>query len=216
MSQTQRTKPLRKSNKAARTQKKLLEAGIKLVAQFGEFGASTRQIESAAKVQRNLISYHFGNKDEFWKSCMEHLFQLFIGTTLPKIMSIQHEQPGQRLRELIKRYVRASAEHPEIHQIFVEEGKRDDWRLQWLVDNYVRAFYAAVENLYEEARQLSIAPEVGPVGFFYILTGSSAVFSLAPECRQLTGTDPMSDEMIEAHANNIARLLIRDVPKAEG
>jgi len=216
MSQTQRTKPLRKSNKAARTQKKLLEAGIKLFAQFGYFGASTRQIESAAKVQRNLISYHFGNKDEFWKSCMEHLFQLFIGTTLPKIMSIQHEQPGQRLRELIKRYVRASAEHPEIHQIFVEEGKRDDWRLQWLVDNYVRAFYAAVENLYEEARQLSIAPEVGPVGFFYILTGSSAVFSLAPECRQLTGTDPMSDEMIEAHANNIARLLIRDVPKAEG
>jgi len=215
MSQNQRINPLRKGSKAARTQEKLLNAGIKIFAKFGYFGASTRQIEAEAKVHRNLISYHFGNKDEFWKACMEHLFRLFIGTTLQKILSIRYEQPGQRLRELIKRYIRASAEHPEIHQIFVEEGKRDDWRLQWLVDNYAREFYSAVVNLYEEASKNRIAPEIGPVGFFYVLTGSSAVFSLAPECRQLTGLDPMSDDMIEAHADNIARLLIREVPEPE-
>jgi len=203
-------KPLRQGDKAARTQKKLLDAGVKLFAKFGYFGASTRQIEAEAKVHRNLIRYHFGSKDEFWKACMEHIFQAFIGTTLPRILSVQHAEPEQRLRELIKHYIRASAEHPEIHQIFVEEGKRDDWRLQWLVDNYAREFYSTVVNLYEQARQHGMTPDIGPVGFFYILTGSSAVFSMAPECRQLSGTDPTTDDMVEKHAANIAQLLIRD------
>lgn len=208
-------KPPRQGDKAARTQKKLLNAGVKLFAKYGYFGASTRQIEAAAKVQRNLIRYHFGNKAEFWKACMEHIFQAFIGTTLPKILSVQHTEPEQRLRELIKHYIRASSEHPEIHQIFVEEGKRDDWRLQWLVDNYAREFYSAVVSLYEQARQHGMTPDIGPASFFYVLTGSSAVFSLAPECRQLTGTDPMTDDMVETHAASIARLLIRDVPETE-
>jgi len=210
MRQSQRANPLRQGDKAARTQKKLLDAGVKLFAKLGYFGASTRQIEAAAKVHRNLIRYHFGNKDEFWKACMEHIFQAFIGTTLPKVLSIQHAEPEQRLRELIKHYVRASAEHPEIHQIFVEEGKRDDWRLQWLVENYAREFYSGVVGLYEQARQHDMTPDIGPVGFFYVLTGSAAVFSMAPECRQLTGTDPTNDDMVEKHATNIARLLIRD------
>ncbi len=213
MSQPQQKMPARKGTKALITKKKLLDAGVKLFSKLGYIGASLRQIEAEAKVQRNLIIYHFGSKDDFWKACMEHIFQPFIGTTLPEILSIQHEEPEQRLRELIKLYVRASAEHPEIHQIFVEEGKRDDWRLKWLVDNYAREFYSAVVRLYEQASQLGIAPDIGPVGFFYVLTGSSAVFSLAPECRQLTGMDPTTDDMIEAHASNIARLLIREVPE---
>jgi len=215
MSQVRQTKPLRKSGKSVRTQKKLLNAGIRLFAKFGYFGASTRQIESAAKVQRNLISYHFGNKDDFWKACMEHLFQPLVEPALSEPPSVQHETPEERLRKLIKLFIRTSAQHPEIHQIFVEEGKRDDWRLKWLVDNVAKRFYSSVVRLYEEARQLGIAPDIGPVGFFYVLTGSSAVFSLAPECRQLTGTDPMTDDMIKAHADNIARLLIRDVPQTK-
>jgi len=211
-SKTKQKKPPKKDGKAARTRLKLLDAGVKMFAKFGYFGASTRQIEAVAKVQRNLITYHFGGKDEFWKACMEHLFRQFIGTTLSEIMIIPFEQPDQRLRELIVRYLRASAEHPEIHQIFVEEGKRDDWRMQWLVDKYAKQFYSVVVDLYEQARNLGIAPDIGPVGFFYVLTGGSAVFSLAPECRQLTGKDPMSDDMIEEHAANIAKLLIREVP----
>jgi len=213
MSQPQKKSPERKGTKALITKTKLLDAGVRLFAKFGYIGASLRQIEAEAKVQRNLIIYHFGSKDDFWKACMEHIFQPFIGTTLPKILSIQHEEPELRLRELIKLYIRASADHPEIHQIFVEEGKRDDWRLKWLVDNYAREFYSAVVRLYEQARQLGIAPDIGPVGFFYVLTGSSAVFSLAPECRQLAGIDPTTDDMIEAHASNIARLLIREAPE---
>jgi len=213
MSRAQQKSPARKGTKSAITQKKLLDAGVKLFAKLGYFGASTRQIETEAKVQRNLIIYHFGSKDDFWKACMEHIFHPFIGTTLPTILSIQHGKPEQRLRELIKLYIRASAKHPEIHQIFVEEGKRDDWRLKWLVDNYAREFYSAVVDLYEQARQHRLAPDIGPVEFFYVLTGSSAVFSLAPECRQLTGMDPLADDMIEAHAANIARLLIREVPE---
>ena len=36
----------------------------------------------------------------------------------------------------------------------------------------------------------------------------SLMFAVAPECRRLTGLDPESEEVIEAHAEFVARLLV--------
>ena len=53
------------SDKARATQERLLDAGVELFALHGYDGASTRMIETAAGVKRNLISYHFDSKEEF-------------------------------------------------------------------------------------------------------------------------------------------------------
>ena len=47
-----------------------------------------------------------------------------------------------------------------------------------------------------------------PPHLYYILTGAGpTMFVLAPECRRLTGLDPESDEVIEAHADAVCTLL---------
>ncbi|MEM9841197.1 MAG: helix-turn-helix domain-containing protein, partial [Pseudomonadota bacterium] len=61
------------NGKAEKTREDLLRAGIKLFSEQGYEATSTRQIESSARVQRNLMSYHFGSKDRFWKACMSSL-----------------------------------------------------------------------------------------------------------------------------------------------
>jgi len=205
----------RKGWKAAQTRQKLLESGIKLFAELGYAGSSTRQIEAVAGVQRNLITYHFGTKDVFWKACMAHLFQRFIDSSLPGFRDSRNMEPPERLRYLIRHFIRSSGEHPEIHRIMVDEGKRDDWRLKWIVDTYIKNFYSATMSIYEEAKQLGVARDIGPVGFYYILVGSSGLFAMAPECRQLTGEDPTTDAVIDTHAEAVAKLLIREAPDAE-
>lgn len=206
-------KPLIKGRKAARTRKKLLDAGVKLFAGYGYSGASTRQIEAEAGVHRNLITYHFGNKDEFWKACMSHLLDPLVEELQRVVQATQRTGSGLRLRVLIEQYLRVSGAHPEVNQILVEEGKRDDWRLKWIVENYVSGFYEMAVGLYAEAKQLGLAPDIGPIGFYYVLTGSSAIFSMAPECRQLTGRDPRSDDLVADYAASVAKLLIRDPTK---
>ncbi|HEY6599245.1 MAG TPA: hypothetical protein VIZ30_08030, partial [Pseudomonadales bacterium] len=100
------------------------------------------------------------------------------------------------------------ARFPEVNRLMVQEGMRDDWRLDWLVDHVVRPWYHRVEQLFEGARELGIAPRMDFVHFYYILTGAAALlFSMAPEARRLAGIDPMNDAVIDAHADALAQLL---------
>ena len=62
--------------------------------------------------------------------------------------------------------------------------------------------------LFEHLVRDGVVPAIAPAHLYYILTGAGpTMFVLAPECRRLTGLDPESDEVIEAHADAVCTLL---------
>jgi hypothetical protein len=86
--------------------------------------------------------------------------------------------------------------------------------MQWLVDHHVRPLYELSTGLIAAAQAHGVAPKVPPVHLHYILIGAVAhLFVVAPECRRLTGQDPLSAESIEAHADAIAALLVGETRK---
>jgi AcrR family transcriptional regulator len=198
------------TEKSRNTQQKLLASGIELFARHGYDAASTRMIETAAGVKRNLISYHFDSKESFWKACVDELFQRMIHEFADAQATARDIEPVERLRFFIRRYVRLAAKYPEIHQIMVDEGKRNDWRLKWIVDNYARVFYARVERMVAEAESLGVSPGIDTPHFYYLLISGAAIFAMAPECVLLSGKDPQTEAMIDAHADALANLLIKD------
>jgi AcrR family transcriptional regulator len=193
--------------RSAQTQDKLLDAGIALFSSLGFEATSTRQVETHAGVQRNLINYHFGSKENFWKACMNVLFDPMVAATR-EVVALSRDLPSaERVRFLIRRYVRVSAAHPEITRIMFDEGRRDDWRLAWLVENYSRDFYETVGRLFEMGRDENILPDISLSQFYYALVSSTVIFAMAPECRMLSGQDPNSDSLVDAQADAIAGLL---------
>ena len=56
-----------------------------------------------------------------------------------------------------------------------------------------------------------------PIHLFYVLVGAvGMIFSQAPECERLTGTDPTSSEAaIEAHADAVIALFLGARSRAE-
>ena len=198
------------TEKSRITRQKLLKAGIGLFALQGFDTASTRSIETAAGVKRNLISYHFGTKQAFWKACVDVLFQNMIAELLAAQTAAQDIEPVERLRFFIRRYVRLAARYPEIHRIMLDEGKRNDWRLKWVVENYSRQFYARVERLIAQADRLGVSPGIDTVHFYYLLISGAVIFAMGPECELLSGTDPQTETMIDAHADALANLLIKE------
>jgi len=192
------------------TRERLVEAGIELFALQGYDAASTRLIETAAGVKRNLISYHFESKEAFWKACVSTLFERMTGDYLDAAATARDIEPVERLRFFIRRYVRLAARYPQVHRIMLDEGKRNDWRLAWIVEHFARGFYTQVERMHAQASALGVAPDVGMPHFYYLLISGASIFAMGPECALLSGENPQTDSMIDAHADALAHLLIKD------
>ena len=199
--------PLVTTSKSEQTRQKLLAAGIALFSTDGYDATSTRKVETSAGVQRNLISYHFGNKEAFWKACVSELFLRGRETLAPAFRQSKDVAPSERVRFLIRQLVRLGAAHPEIMRIMFDEGRRDDWRLEWLIERFTRDFYQQVADLYGEGRARGVIPELGATRFYYLLLSSGAIFAMAPECRRLSGEDPGEPAMVDAQAEAMAQLL---------
>ncbi len=195
------------TTKTDQTREKLLEAGIYLFSQQGYDATSTRQIETRAQVQRNLMTYHFGSKEEFWKACVGRLFHQMEAQLGPVLSQSKDIEPGERIRFLIRRYVRAAAAVPEITRIMFDEGRCNGWRLEWLVNSYSRDFFHTVENLFDDGQKHHAIPDIPLTNFYYLLVGSTSLFSMTAECQLITGQNTLSDDMVDAHADIMAQLL---------
>ena len=192
------------------TREKLLSAGIMTFAELGYHAASTRLIESAAGVNRNLISYHWGSKEAFWMACFDCLAQ-----NINREMRLAEEQAMnvggiERLRFFIRAYVRATAKFPELQSIMMDEGRRAESRLEWIVKRYAKPFYERVSAILDEAREMGAVIDMDAHNFYYALVGSSSMFSMAPECHLLSGKDPRDDAVVARHADVIAQHLVPD------
>ena len=191
--------------KAARTKDKLLHAGIDLFARQGYDATSTRQIQLAAGVQRNLITYHFGAKDAFWKACMHTLFMRVSNHVWTAVDLAGDVASLERIRFVSRRYVRAMAEHPEAPRIMFDEGRATTWRLDWLVDHHVRPLYTLIRKLYNETN-LPV-DSLSPIQVYYLLMSGAAIFAMAPEYQRLSRLDPFEPNLIDQQADFIAELL---------
>ena len=64
----------RTQERAEITRSKLIEAGKELFSRQGFEGVSAREIETAAGVKRNLLAYHFNDKETLWKAVVDAIY----------------------------------------------------------------------------------------------------------------------------------------------
>ena len=82
------------------------------------------------------------------------------------------------------------------------------------MERHIRPLYEGTVALFEHLVDDGVVPDIPAAHLYYILTGAGpTMFVLAPECRRLTGLDPQSDEVIEAHADAVIALIFGPQPK---
>lgn len=196
-----------RARQGERTRKKIVDAAARAFAERGFHAASTRDIAARAGVNQGLITYHFRSKQGLWKSALDRIFQELAGTLQEMAGVDDSTDPRDRAREAVRRYVRFAASHPELFRLMVEEGKRSDARLRWLVDEHLKPLYAGFERLVT-AYTPGFDPALLPYAFYTLTGAGSMIFAIRPECRRLTGVDPAEEEVVEVHAEFVARLLV--------
>ena len=195
--------------RAVATRDRIVAAALRAFADHGFDGATTRDIADAAGVPQGLIAYHFAGKEALWRAAMDHIFGLLRGSLAERAAELADADATTRLRLLLRHFVGFSAAHPELHRLMIQEGKRDAVRTRWLVETHVRPLYDVTARTLRALQRAGLVPRVPLVSLYYVLLGAAChMFVVAPECRQLTGVDPLAPRMVDAHADAIMTLLL--------
>jgi AcrR family transcriptional regulator len=194
------------------TRDRIVAAAIDLFSERSYDGASTRDIAARADVTQPLVNYHFQSKEELWRAGVDSLFDRLTRTMDERARGLRGVDPATSAKLLVREFVVFSARNPELHRIIMQESKADGPRMDYIVDRHVRPIYERTTELFESLTQGGVIPDIPAAHLYYILTGAGpTMFVLAPECRRLSGLDPRDDDVVEAHADAVCRLLFGSV-----
>ena len=200
------TRPPRRTprRRSAPAPDRILSAALAAFAERGFDGATTREIAAAAGVPQGLVSYHFASKQALWEAAVARVFGELSVDLARAATVLRDVDPATRLRAVMKRFVRFSAAHPELHRFMVHEGSHDGPRLRWLLDRHIRPLFEASTALIRAA-----APGADAEHLHYLFLGAAThLFAVAPEFERLTGRDPFAAEMVEAQAAALVDALV--------
>ena len=193
------------------TRERILAAAVDLFSERSFEGASTREIAQRAGVTQPLLSYHHKSKDDLWRAAVDSLFAKLRDAMAARTAGLRGVDDLTAIKLRVREFITFSARNPQLHRILMQECKTDGPRMDWLVEHHVRPLYDTTIQLFERLAREGVVPDVPAAHLYYILTGAGpTMFVLGPECRRLSGLDPTSDDVIEAHADAVCALLFRD------
>jgi TetR/AcrR family transcriptional regulator len=193
------------------TRDRILAAAVDLFSERSFDGATTREIAQRAGVTQPLLNYHYKSKDDLWRAAVDSLFDLLGRAMDDRIHGLRgvDELTSAKLR--VREFITFSARNPQLHRLITQECKADGPRMDYLVEHHVRPLYESTVELFEHLARDGVVPPIAAPHLYYILTGAGpTMFVLGPECRRLSGLDPQSDEVIDAHADAVCTLLFGD------
>ena len=200
---------------------RLLESALVEFGAKGFDGASTRSIAQRVDAHQPQINYHFASKEALWSAAVDHLFgllgQAMDGVTLGDESlhdaaagaEVEVDRLAAGLAEMIRRFVRFAAAHPELNQIMVHEATAASDRLTWMTERHVRPLYEAVSLAWARLRDAGVAAPIDPGMVHYVIVGAASLpYVNAPEARLLTGAEPTDPAWVEAHADGLVATLL--------
>lgn len=192
--------------RAEETKDSLLAAGVDLFSSRGFEGVSIRAIEEASETKRGLVAYHFGSKENFWKAVAKRVFEQVPDASSKTRDALQGLDKEAQIRWYMTSFVYYSAEHPEISRLIIQEGKVSSWRLDYLVENYVRPRL----DLFSEL----LGQELDAHMLYTFIGAATVVFDVEAECESLFGFNPRNKAFVKEHARRVCDLLISSIPSS--
>lgn len=206
MSAVPESTPRRQQQRSLRTKQKLLDAALEAFSENGFKGTSTRDIAERAGVHHPLITYHFKNKDELWRSAAKYVFRDFITSLSEAQEKHANDCPKARFAAMIRIYVHYAASHPALHKIILQESSYPNARLDWLTENFLQPLSDVASGYVAELQEKGVAPEGNPALLYNMIRVSSGgLIALGLEVKSTCGIDLTDTENL----NNLSDLIVR-------
>lgn len=179
-------------------------------AQFAERGYDATMVRDLARqldISHNLLNVRFGKKSDLWKAAVE--WRLGEASRDVEPAFDRDATAEERLIDLIERFCQWASVHPDIVGICYHEGQQPGWRLDFIVNRFIRPFQARLDRLIEDVRQTRPVSPIATGALLALLVhGVGSYFTLQPMQAMLTSNAP-GDRTEQGRI--MARLLIAGV-----
>lgn len=208
----------RASAGVGRTPNAILEAALGVFAREGFDGASIPAIAKAADIGHPLVHYHFGSKENLWRTAVDYAFgDLAQSIAVLEAAAISLE-PVDALKLLCRGFAQFTARHPLHTLIIFNELRTGGDRFDWLIERYLRPLHARLDAVIAAAVATGRIRPVPAAHLSSIVIGAAAhFFGAAPLIARLYDIDVQDPEVIEAHATWAVEILMNGlavVPEA--
>lgn len=195
----------KREEQKADTQSRIIDAALARFAMHGYDGTGLRDVAKDAGVTHAVIRLHFGTKEELWRAAVTLLFARFRHE-----ISMPEDSGPVDLRELLTRYVRYCAKHPEHVRIMIHESIGDSDRLAWMAETFIKPGHDRLRPLLEAEIARGAIPAISLMSLTYMLSSAAqSLFMLGSEARHIYKINVYDEEVIEAHINGLLTLIMQ-------
>jgi TetR/AcrR family transcriptional regulator len=195
-----------KSDQSA-TARRILAAAEHHFAAQGMAGARTEEIASAARANKAMLYYYFGDKRRLHRAVLENLFrQLRAGVYAPSARSA--ESPRQRLLEFITSYFDFLASHPNYPRLVHREAMEATKDFEWIVQDHLRPSHNRLVRTLEEGIRLGEFRNIDTHQTAFTIMGmTTSYFAAAPILSHVVGHDLMAPKALIARKRSLLDFL---------
>ncbi|MGJ8563558.1 MAG: TetR/AcrR family transcriptional regulator [Alphaproteobacteria bacterium] len=206
---TKTPKRQRKKRDSSELKNDILQSAVKAFAQSGYDGASLMNIAANAGTRHPLLLYHFGSKEELWRTTMSHIFDE-LKTEYAAVTELSRDLSAlDQLKLFIRAFVQFSARNPERVILVLVEMRQESERLNWLTEEYLVGLLGRLNHLLDQVEKDGLLKPIPRYHLAYILIGSvSTLFMVETMVQRVYNVDVHSPDVVSAHADWIVEMIL--------
>jgi AcrR family transcriptional regulator len=189
-------------------EERVLHLAFESFAESGYEGTTVRDLAKRLGVSHNLLNVRFGSKADLWRKAVDWRVARF-GAPVFSVFDRGDLDPESRLVLLVHRFCGWAAENPSFIGISHAEGRRSTWRLDYLVNLYIRPFKHSLDALFAEVRAHRPMRDISSSAFMAVLVqGVGFYFASAPMLEALGAGEEADPEAIPQRVAEFADTLL--------
>lgn len=192
----------------ARTEKarsSMISVATSMFAENGYDATAIRDVEVKAGVKRGMLIYHFGSKKDFWKRVVDSIWSVIKSRREEHVSILESLSPEAGVEWLIKFHVRFAAEYPMMTRMISQEGAQDSWRIEYIVNAFMKPGVNAMHPYI--SRALNLSDEDFAHWYYIMISASSTIFAREHEFKYLFGFKSREESVINAHSSMLVAML---------
>jgi len=199
---------------AVRSRAEILDAALEAFGTLGYEAMSVRELTRRLGVSHNLVHHYFRSKEELWRATMDHSFGAVTAEVAEALRTAPvYDDVVDGLRHAMVAFLTVTARFPANGHVIVREGARSSDRLDYIFTNYVAPSLEPWGILLRRAQdEGKVRTDVNIRTLFFLLTdGGAGPYTSQALAQRIGGPDPLRPEVIRAHAELVADVLIRGI-----
>jgi AcrR family transcriptional regulator len=200
----------RKKVENPETARRILAAAEGIFAERGLAGARTDEIATAARANKAMLYYYYGDKERLHHAVLENLFsQLRSSIQAAEPAPPRFPSPHERLLAFVNGYFDFVASHPNYPRLIQREVMESGRGLKWIVGSYFRPFHRRLCRTIEEGVAAGEFRRVDAHNtVFTIVAMTVFYFAAAPVLSEILGRKALSPPAVAARKRALIDFLV--------